>query len=410
MKSVTQGNIKAAIISVRGTKWRSFFTMLGVIIGIVSVVSIVSIGEGVKHQINQQINQLGRDLITVRPGQLTGNANQAGGLNLLSGLSIHGALSRQDVHTVQSTPGVKVAVPLSIVSGSPKGEKGTDKHSLSIGATSDLPTVLNQQLAYGSFYDFNNGGQNIAVIGQNAAKRLFNEDVPLGRSFELRGQQFVVRGIFKQFDAAPLSVDANFNDAIFIPDTTAQLITSDSAPIYEVLVRPDNPDQTNQVADTIDHNLLKTHDGQNDFSVLKQQESLAATNKILNLLTRLIGGVAAISLLVGGIGIMNIMLVSVTERMHEVGIRKAIGATNQQILDQFVIEATVLSVVGGLIGVVVSFVIDIALRIFTDLQPVISWWVVLLAVGVSVAVGILFGAVPALKAARKDPIEALRNE
>jgi ABC-type antimicrobial peptide transport system permease subunit len=144
--------------------------------------------------------------------------------------------------------------------------------------------------------------------------------------------------------------------------------------------------------------------------VLKQSENISAANGVLSLLTQLIGGIAAISLLVGGIGIMDVMLVSVTERMHEIGIRKAIGATNRQILSQFLTEATVLSVGGGIIGVLVSLIVDFLLRLFTDLRPVISWQVVAIAVLVSTVVGIVFGTVPALKAARKDPIEALRTE
>jgi putative ABC transport system permease protein len=319
-------------------------------------------------------------------------------------------LSRSDVATAQNTEDVDMAVPLSIVTGSPKGENGPYKNGLVIGTTDALPDALYQSLAYGSFFDSSDSGQNIAVIGEHAARQLFNENVPLGHSFEFRGRDFIVRGIFNEFDAAPLSIEADFNNAIFIPDDTAQEITSNNAPIYELLVRPSDPDKTNQVVDALGHNLAKAHGGQTDFSILKQSESLEASNKILGLLTRLIVGVAAISLLVGGIGIMNVMLVSVTERMHEIGIRKAIGATNRQILNQFVIESTVLSVAGGIIGIIISLIIDAILRLFTDLKPVISWWVVALAVGVSLTVGIVFGAIPALKAARKDPIEALRNE
>lgn len=409
MKSVTRGNVKTALTAVRGTKWRSFFTMFGIIIGIVSVVTIVGIGEGVKHQINGQINQLGRDLITIRPGRLTDNPNQ-NGLDLLAGLTINGSLSRSDVATVQSVDQVNEAVPLSIVSGSPKAENGVYRNSLVIGTDADLPDVLRQSLSYGSFFSPDNDGQNVAVLGESAAEQMFNESVPLGRSFEFRGQQFVVRGIFNQFDAAPLSLEADFNNAIFIPDTTAQQITNNDAPVYEILARPNNPEDTNQTVSAINRSLLNAHGGQGDFTVLKQSESLAATNNILNLLARLVGAVAIISLLVGGVGIMNIMLVSVTERIHEIGIRKAIGATNRQILNQFIVESTVLSVLGGILGVAIAFVIDGLLRLFTDLRPIISWWIVLLAVGVSLAVGIVFGAVPALKAARKDPIDALRNE
>jgi ABC-type antimicrobial peptide transport system permease subunit len=234
--------------------------------------------------------------------------------------------------------------------------------------------------------------------------------VPLGQGFSFHDQDFVVRGIFKEFKNATLSLDTDFNNAIFIPYSVAQDLTENNASIYEILAVPGNPAKADAVADTITKNLTQSHGNQQDFTVLKQDESLNVTSTILNLLTRLIGGIAAISLLVGGIGIMNVMLVSVTERMHEIGIRKAIGATSRQIMSQFLIEATILSLVGGVIGVILSIVVNFVIRIFTDIQPVVSWQVVVIAAGVSLVVGIIFGTAPALKAARKDPIEALRNE
>lgn len=411
MKSLTRGNFKAATVSLRSTKGRSFFTMLGIIIGVASVITIVSIGEGIKHQVNQQVDQLGRDLITVRPASLaSGGGDKGGDFSFFTVPSATGALPGADIAAVANTKNIRIAVPLSVVSGSPKGENGVYSQGLVLGASAGLTDVINQPLAYGSFYQASDDGQNVAVLGQNAARHLFNEQVPLGRSFELLGQQFIVRGVFSKFDSVPLSTEADFNNTIFVPYLTAQQITKNNSPIYEILARPTNAQQTDQAVAAIKSSLAQASGGQSSAVVLKQNASLAATNKILDLLTRLIGGVAAISLLVGGIGIMNITLASVAERMQEIGIRKALGATNRQILEQFVIESTVLSVVGGLIGVAAAFVVELVLRLFTDLNPVISWWVVLLAVGVSLVVGVVFGSVPAIKAARKNPIEALRNE
>jgi putative ABC transport system permease protein len=155
--------------------------------------------------------------------------------------------------------------------------------------------------------------------------------------------------------------------------------------------------------------LLNAHSGQNDFTILKQEDNLAISNSVLNLLTSLITAVAAVSLVVGGIGIMNVMIVSVTERTHEIGIRKAVGATNQQILAQFMIESAVISFVGGVIGVISSILLNFMLRISTDLQPVVTLPIMGVAVLVALVVGIVFGVAPALNASRKDPIEALRR-
>jgi putative ABC transport system permease protein len=385
--------------------------MMGIIIGIVSVVTIVSIGEGVKQQVTAQINHLGEDLITVRPGQIV-NRDKDGkitGVNLFAGYTSTGVLTNDDVQTVQKTTGVKQAVPLSIVAGTLSFDKRPYAGYTVIGTTPELPDALKQKVMYGDFFSSSDGNQNGAVIGTGVAEDVFGQDVPLGQSFDFQGQTFVVRGIFDEFKSAPLSLEIDFNRAVFIPYEVTQELTSQKVSIYEILAQS-KTGSADTTAAAITKNLTKAHGNQTDFTVLKQSDSLGVSGNLLNLLTRFIGGIAAISLLVGGIGIMNVMLVSVTERMQEIGIRKAIGATSRQIMNQFLVEATVLSVIGGIIGVVVSLIINGILRAFTDLQPVMSWQIVALAAGVSLAVGIIFGTAPALKAARKDPIQALRNE
>jgi putative ABC transport system permease protein len=234
--------------------------------------------------------------------------------------------------------------------------------------------------------------------------------VPLGHAFTIGGEEFIVRGILEDFNNTPLSDRANYNSAIFIPYDVAQKLTKDNAVVYEILAKTANENDIQPAIADIEKNLQASHGGQEDFSVLEPNEAVAVKNNVLTLMTGLISGVAAISLLVGGIGIMNVMLVSVTERMHEIGIRKAIGATNRQILSQFMIESSLLSLTGGIIGVVIAFALDGLLRFFTNLRPVITWEVVLIAFGVSLIVGIIFGSIPALKAAQKDPIEALRSQ
>lgn len=407
MRTFTHGHIKMAVGAVRANRWRSFLTMLGVIIGVASVITVVAISQGVKQQISGQVNKLGKDLITVRASQVSSSGGS--GLDLLSNFTVLGSLPIKDYGTVATTKGVKTAVPLSIVSGQISGDNTVD-NPIVIGTTSDLPSLLNQDLAYGLFFSPEEESSDVAVLGSRAAERIFSENVPLGRSFSYRGHKFIVRGIFDDFQAAPLSGEADFNDAVFIPYATSQELSGNSASLYEVLAKPSDPKQAPQLVHSIEGRLLSSHGGAHDFSVGLAIQTQAAANTILDLLTRLIGGVAAISLLVGGIGIMNVMLVSVTERMHEVGIRKAVGATNRQILNQFLIEATVLTIAGGIIGIAVAVLIDLILRIFSDLQPAITWQIVVLSFIVSVAVGIIFGSAPAIKAARKQPIDALRNE
>ncbi len=413
MASLTKGDIKIAFKTLRRNKVRSLLTMLGVIIGVASVVTVVSIGEGVKQQVNAQTEHLGKDLITIRPGQLLPQSviNQLSNSGLLGNIGTIGSLSNQDVNTVSKTAGVASVVPLSLVTGNViSNEFNRPYNALVIGTNSQLPDILHQGMEYGAFFSDDPSDLNKVVIGSHVAQVLYSENVPLGQSLTILGQQFVVEGIFNQFQPAPLSVDVDFNNAVFIPYTTAEQITNNSSPIYEILARPQNTNQTSLVASNLRNNLLVAHGGQHNFTVLEQSQTLSVTDNILNLLTALIGGVAAVALLVGGIGIMNVMLVSIAERMHEIGIRKAVGATNRQILSQFMIEAAVLSVTGGFVGIMLSLVVDLCLRIFTTLTPTINWPVLVLAFAVSVGIGLLFGTVPALQAARKDPIEALRNE
>jgi putative ABC transport system permease protein len=410
MRLGSRGHLKAGLDSVRNAKLRSFWTMLGVIIGVASVISVVAIGQGVKQQISQQITHSGKSLITVRPAQLQAGTEAGDQSIFLSGLNVNGPLTNKDVLTVSKVPGVTATAPLSIASGTVKGATGVYKDGFVIGTSSDLPSLLNHSVAEGIFLEPEDTDQFVAVLGEDAAQKMFDQDVPLGRTFTMNGQEFIVKGIFNRFTTTPLSQQANYNNAIFIPYNVAQELTKNTASTYEILARAANEDQTDRQADKIEAALNKAHGGSSGLSVLTGDESVAANSAILDLLTRLIAGVAAISLLVGGIGIMNVMLVSVAERMHEIGIRKAIGATNRQILNQFMIESTVLSVAGGVIGIFVAGVITLTLRLTTSLQPVISWQVVLIATGVSLAVGIIFGTVPAIKAARKDPIEALRSE
>lgn len=403
------GNFKIAMDSIKQAKWRSFFTMLGIIIGVASVVTIVSIGEGVKKQVTQEINRLGPDLITLRPGKVVERDEQGRITNVpLLNTLVNTPLSESDLKVVTTTKNVQSAVPLSYLPGVPTADGREMQRSLVFGTTSDLPKALNQEIEYGEFFD-KDANKNVAIIGTRVAEELFQESVPIGNSMQIRGQSFVVVGMFEEFDRVSFSPDIDYNAAIFIPTGAAKKLNNNQLSIQQVLIRPNESSQTDSVVQDLRSRLLNAHSGQEDFTILKQEDNLAISNAILNLLTSLITAVAAVSLIVGGIGIMNVMIVAVTERTQEIGIRKAVGATNQQILGQFLIESAVISFVGGVIGVIFSILANFALRISTDLQPVVTAPIMVIAVFVALVVGIVFGVAPALKAAHKDPIEALRR-
>ncbi|HSX44632.1 MAG TPA: ABC transporter permease [Candidatus Saccharimonadales bacterium] len=400
-----------ALSSIRGSKWRSVLTMMGIIIGVVSVVTTVSLGEGVRQQIAGQIKHVGQDLITIRAGKTINRDNHGNitSVNLPATFATT-ALSEGDYYIVKSVPGVKLVSPFDLVNGTVTVDGRTFNNGLVIATSEAVPELLNQRVEFGAFFSPSDANQYVAVIGQTVARELFHENVPLGKMFQMRGQNFVVGGIFERFDNSPLAPNSDYNSAIFIPYATGKHLTLDQTQIYQILVKPNDPKQTNQTASAITAALASNHGNQTDFTVLKQSETLAVANKVFDLLTSLIAGIAAISLIVGGIGIMNIMFVSVTERTREIGVRKAVGATNRQLLNQFMIEAAVISVVGGILGVLVSILVDFLIRIFTNLQPIITVPIMFIAVGMALMIGVLFGIAPAVKASRKDPIEALRYE
>ncbi|HTE21590.1 MAG TPA: ABC transporter permease [Candidatus Limnocylindria bacterium] len=400
------GNLRMAVESIRLAKWRSLLTMLGIIIGVVSVVTTVSLGEGAKRGILAETNQAGADLITVRPGAIGRSRDEAASL---FGASYTGTLSEKDYEAVSQVPGTEQTVPFSYVTNSISKDDHKFEGGMVIGTTEGLPAALGQKLTYGAFFEDDEPQRNAAVIGQRVAEQLFGENVPIGKYFTVRGKQFIIRGIFEEFDTSPLASGSDYNSAVFIQYDVGKELTGGSD-IYQLLVRPADPAQTSQVAAGITETLRTVHAGQDDFAVLEQKDKLASANDMLTLMTGFVAGIAAISLIVGGIGILNIMLVAVTERTHEIGIRKAVGATNRQILSQFLTEAVILSAAGGVLGILFSLLTNYLFRIFTTLTPVLTWPIMIAAFGVAVLVGIIFGVTPALTAARKHPIDALRHE
>lgn len=403
------GNFTIAMDSIKSSKWRSFLTMLGIVIGVASVVTIVSIGEGVKKQVSDQIGHLGADLITVRPGKL--NAENKSALASLSYLSSFGGntFSEADYKVISQIPGVASAVPMGHVTTSASIKDRVYDDGNIVATNEKLPELLNQKVEYGAFFTADDSNRDVAVIGKRVAEELFQETVPIGRSMQIRGHNFVVLGVFEEFDKTPLVSGIDYNAAIFIPTAAGKAANGGQLGLQQILVKPASTEVADQTVTAITVALKAAHANQQDFTVLKQEDTLAIANTILNLLTALISGVAAISLLVGGIGIMNVMLVSVTERTREIGVRKSVGATNQQILLQFCIEAAMISFVGGIIGVLLSLVANFFIRVTTDLEPLITLPIMGVAIIVSLLVGVLFGMTPALKAARKNPIEALRS-
>lgn len=404
------GNFKAAVASLRRSSWRSFFTMLGVVIGIASVITIVSLGEGLKNQVTGQIQQLGGNVITIRPGKLVNrsSAGKISGVNL-SAFFTASTLSDNDLKSLSKISEVQTVVPVDFVTSSAQGDSGQSDNLAVIGTSPELANVLHFKLSYGSFFN-DSDPANLAVIGPGTAQKLFKINDPFDHTVTVNGNSFIVHGVTNPAAGSLLAFgQADFNSTVFIRYDAAKQLANNSTDLLEILAETKPGANLDQAVSDIHQALLTNHRSE-DFTVLKQNELLDVSNHVVNRLGGFITGIAAISLLVGGIGIMDIMLVAVSERTREIGIRKAIGATNRQILNQFLTEGLVLSLGGGLLGIISAFIINLLLRLYTGLQPQIGWLVVVLAVLISILVGIVFSGAPALKAARKQPIDALRGE
>lgn len=406
------GNIKLAIATIKRTKLKSVFTTLGVVIAVVSVLTTISLGQGVKHEVNKQIKETGRDLIVVRPGQVV-NRNESGDItdvNVLSTFAGSGSLRESDVETVSNSQSVQKVAPLSLLNGVVSYNGEVYSQGKVIGTSSTLLELLNHKVEYGEFLSDTDEGRKYAVIGKGVAEEFFKENVPIGKSLEFRGETYTVKGVMAEFETSPLAAGIDYNKTIFVPYVTGKAVSEGQAQVVQILAKPASLEEVSIAQDSIHEHLLSSHGGQEDFSVLKQEDILKVTDSLLNMVTTFVATIAAVSLLVGGIGIMNIMIASVTERTREIGVRKAVGATDSQIMGQFLAEAGILSALGAVVGIIATLVICLLLRIFTDLAPSLPLPAALAAFSIAVVVGTIFGVVPAVSAARKDPITALRHE
>ena len=406
-------SLRIGIRSIRAHKLRSLLTMLGMIFGVAAVVSMVSIAEGARREAVEQIRLLGTNNIRVNHRELSGAAREAaeqrGSLGLVAGDA--GRLAR-------SLSSLRGAAPIRYLDASVlRGEHEASAHVV----------ATNEQ--YGRVTDFfaKEGrflspldvatGKRVAVIGSEVRGALFGFRNPIGQRIRIGDQWFTVVGVMEsktvQREHASVIKLRNVNQDVYVPISTAALRLPDergSAGIQEIALRVEEADQVAHTAQLVKRMLMRSHQGVEDFEIVVPTELLAQAQSTQRVFNIVMGSIAAISLLVGGIGIMNVMLTTVTERTREIGIRRAVGATQRAILTQFLIETVLLSTSGGCFGIVLGAAMARGIHLFADWQTVISASGALLAFAISAFVGVVFGLYPARRAARMDPIAALRFE
>jgi putative ABC transport system permease protein len=400
-------SIRISLRSIRVNKMLSFLTMLGIIIGVCSVITMVAISQGATSSVTNQIQSLGSNLLIVAPGQAVQG-------NVKMGAGTKDTLTLNDVNVLKKVSTVQGVAPDTTKSATVT--YGDTSYSTTIeGTNPDFITVRNRQMQQGRFFTDPemNANANVAVLGSDVVTNLFgnpNASV-VGRTVNINSIPFTVIGVLQSQGS---SASTNNDDRIIIPITTGIDRIFGSASVRNIYVSAASADQLSQAQLDVEMALRSSHNlmpsDAEDFQITNQSDVLNTAQGVTSVMTTLLAGTAAISLLVGGIGIMNIMLVSVTERTREIGIRKAIGATRGRILAQFLIEAMVLSVSGGIIGILLGFVGSKALTQFANLATTIQLSPIVYSFIFSLLVGVVFGVYPARKASRLNPIDALRYE
>jgi putative ABC transport system permease protein len=390
-------------------KVRTGLTVLGIVIGIASVIAMVSIGAGAQGAIESNIQSIGSNLITVMPGAQSGP-----GMQISTGRGVAKTLTEADAETILKQVSNVNAVSPELSGRYQVSARGTNTNTSVVGVSDSYAHVRNIVIDEGMFITAQHlkNYSKVAVIGPTAKEDLFGENADaVGKTIRIKNIQYTIIGVTKSKGGSGFS---NPDDTIFVPLTSAQKFLSGDSYVSTIVVQAKDAKSMTQVQTDLTTVLLERHKISDpqlaDFSTLNQADILAAASSVTDTFTILLGLVAGISLVVGGIGIMNMMLTTVTERTREIGLRKAVGATSRDINLQFLSEAVMLTLSGGVVGVLLGWLISFSVTYFGVLQTKVTIQSIILAFSISAGIGIIFGYYPAKRAAKLSPIEALRYE
>ena len=401
--------IEETFFAVLANKVRSSLTVLGIVIGIGSVVAMISIGQGATSEVSKNIQALGSNLLVVMPGSQMGI-----GMQVRGGMGSASSLILEDAEAIAEQVSDVVAVAPEVSTRKQVIVKGENTNTSIYGVTNSYTEVKNIEIETGSFISDQNitKSSKIAVLGSDTRDDLFGENVnPIGQTVKIENMNFTVVGVTKSKGGTGFG---SSDDLIYIPLSTAQHYFTGSNSVSNINIQVKEEELMVSAEEQITNLLLTRHsitDPINaDFSIMNQADILDTMSDVSGTLTLLLGAIAGISLIVGGIGIMNMMLTTVTERTREIGLRKSLGAKNKNIALQFLMESVTLTFIGGIIGIMLGWLASMLVTKFSGTTTVVSAWSIFLAFGVSAAIGIIFGYYPAKRAASLNPIEALRYE
>ena len=404
-------NIQSAVRALTLNPFRSSLTLLGIVIGVISIVTLVAILQGVKAEISKQVEGLGANLVMIVPSKLDEDGNP----NMMAMMGVS-SLNEKDIDALKAVPGVVKISPIMFVSGTVEQEATAGKkrsaNSAFVVATYREGIEMNPTpLSSGRYFTKEEEDQNVCVLAEKPRKEMFGTEDAVGKSVTISGQKWKVVGTLANARGSEGlgSQLLALNHLIYVPVKSA-LREIPGVQINRIGLQTDYLHPADKMVSQMSSTLLTSHNQHENFGILTQQKGLSIVIKFVSLAQSLLVLIAAISLFVAGIGIMNIMLVTVTERTREIGIRKTVGARKLDIFVQFLTEAIVLSLIGGGVGILSSQLLCVLIGRLSLLKPIITLPVVGMAIGVCMTVGIVFGVAPAIRAAALDPIDALRHE
>lgn len=402
---MTTASIRVALDSLRSNRIRTGLTTLGIIIGVASITLVMALGEGARQAVTHQVQDIGGNVIVIKPGQ--SGFQDFSAYNPYS-TAITTTLTEHDYEQAQKTPGVAKIAPIMFLSGTVHTDKQTADSAPILATTPDIADVLKLNIKSGEFFS-DSTSRDTVTIGQQLAIELYGTDQAMGQEIIIKGRPHTVIGVIKNTKRPINLTGADLDRAVFISLDDGKSFNQGIAQIQQLNISVADPNHLNDVAKALDTTLINNHQGERDFNVLVGRDIAASADKFFSSILTITSVVAGIAIVVGGIGIMNIMLVGVTERTREIGIRKAVGATDSQIVRQFLIESLAMSTAGGVIGLILAYLLAFLIGSQLFFQPVVSWGIIVTALVLAIATGVIFGIYPAVKAARKDPIEALRQ-